>query len=100
MNFVTTKLLNGALHQYYTFGAVLHFYNFDGETKVITINHGLKSKSEVAQSCLTLCDPMDCSLQGSSVRGIFQARLLEWVCHFLIQGIFPTQGLNLGPPAL
>ena len=35
--------------------------------------------SEVAQSCLTLCDPMDCSLPGSSIRGIFQARILEWV---------------------
>ena len=34
---------------------------------------------EVAQSCLTLCNPMDCSLPGSSVHGIFQARLLEWV---------------------
>ena len=36
-------------------------------------------ESEVAQSCLTLCDPMDCSLRGSSVHGIFQARVLEWV---------------------
>ena len=35
--------------------------------------------SEVAQSCLTLCDPMDCSLAGSSVHGVFQARILEWV---------------------
>ena len=34
--------------------------------------------SEVTQSCLTLCDPMDCSLPGSSVHGIFQARVLEW----------------------
>ena len=34
--------------------------------------------SEVAQSCLTLSDPMDCSLPGSSVHGIFQARVLEW----------------------
>ena len=33
----------------------------------------------VAQSCLTLCDPMDCSPTGSSVRGIFQARMLEWI---------------------
>ena len=33
----------------------------------------------VAQSCLTLCDPMDCSPPGSSVRGILQARILEWV---------------------
>ena len=38
----------------------------------------VKSESEVAQSCLTLCDPMDCSLLGSSVHGIFQARVLEW----------------------
>ena len=38
----------------------------------------VKSESEVAQSCLTLGDPMDCSLPGSSVHGIFQARVLEW----------------------
>ena len=38
----------------------------------------VKSESEVAQSCLTLHDPMDCSLPGSSVHGIFQARILEW----------------------
>jgi len=38
----------------------------------------VKSESEVAQSCLTLSDPMDCSLTGSSVHGIFQARVLEW----------------------
>ena len=37
-----------------------------------------KSESEVAQLCLTLSDPMDCSLPGSSVHGIFQARELEW----------------------
>jgi len=39
----------------------------------------VKSESEVTQSCLTLSDPMDCSLPGSSVHGIFQARVLEWV---------------------
>ena len=39
---------------------------------------GDESESEVAQSCLTLSDPMDCSLSGSSVHGIFQARVLEW----------------------
>ena len=39
----------------------------------------VKSKSEVAQSCPTLHDPMHCSLPGSSVHGIFQARILEWV---------------------
>ena len=39
----------------------------------------LKSESEVAQSCPTLSDPMDCSLPGASIHGIFQARVLEWV---------------------
>ena len=39
----------------------------------------VKSESEVTQSCLTLSDPMDCSLPGSSIHGIFQARVLEWV---------------------
>ena len=39
----------------------------------------VKSESEVAQSCPTLSDPMDCSLPGSSIHGIFQARVLEWV---------------------
>ena len=38
----------------------------------------VKSESEVAQLCLTLSDPVDCSLPGSSVHGIFQARVLEW----------------------
>jgi len=38
----------------------------------------VKSESEVAQSCLTLSDPMDCSPPGSPVHGIFQARVLEW----------------------
>ena len=38
----------------------------------------VKSESEVPQSCPTLSDPMDCSLPGSSIHGIFQARVLEW----------------------
>ena len=41
--------------------------------------HERKSESEVTQSCLTLSDPMVCSLSGSSTHGIFQARILEWV---------------------
>ena len=44
------------------------------------------------QSFPTLCDPIDCSPPGSSVHGILQARILEWVA--LLQGIFPTQGSN------
>ena len=52
----------------------------------------------VTQSCPTLCDPMDCSLPDSSVHGFLQARILEVGCHFLLQGIFSTQGLNPGLP--
>ena len=44
-----------------------------------------------AQSCLTLCNPMDCSPPGSCVHGTFQARILEWVGRFLLQGIFPPR---------
>ena len=60
-------------------------------------------KSEVAQSCPTLCNPVDCSLPGSSLHGI----LPPWDspgkntgvgCHFLLQGIYLTQGSNPGLP--
>ena len=43
-------------------------------------------ESEVAHLCPTLCDPMDCSLPGSSIRGIFQARILEWVAISFSRG--------------
>ena len=43
-------------------------------------------ESEVAQLCPTLCDPMDCSLSGSSVHGIFQARVLEWIAISFSRG--------------
>ena len=46
-----------------------------------------------AQSCLTLCSPMDCSPPRSSVHGIFQATILEY-SHAFLQGVFPTQGWN------
>ena len=45
--------------------------------------------SEVAQSCLTLCDPMDCSLPGSSIHWSFQARVLEWVAIAFSRGSSP-----------
>ena len=46
------------------------------------------------QSCPTLCDPLDANQTGPSVHEIFQAKILEWVSIFLLQGIFPTMGLN------
>ena len=63
----------------------------------------LKVKVLVAQSCLTLFDPMDCSLPGSSLQGILPpwdlpSKSTGVGCHFLLQGIFLTQGLNLDLP--
>ena len=55
-----------------------------------------KSESEVAQSCPTPSNPMDCSLPGFSVHGIFQARVLEWVAISFSKGIVLTQGSNSG----
>ena len=49
-----------------------------------------------AKLCPTLCNPLDCSLPGSSVHGILQARILEWVAISFSGGIFPAQGSNPG----
>ena len=46
----------------------------------------LKKESKVTQLCLTLCNPMDCSPPGSSVHGIFQARVLQWVAIAFSRG--------------
>ena len=54
----------------------------------------VKSESEVVQSCLTLSDPMDCSLPGSSVHGIFQARVLEWGAIAFSHHLLPSWGLK------
>ena len=63
-----------------------------GRTPVIQ-NRCYFNSCLVIESCL-FCDPMDCSPPGSSVHGISQARILEWITFFLLQGIFLTQGLN------
>ena len=56
-----------------------------------------ESESEVAaQSCLTLCNPMDCSLPGFSVHGILQARILEWVTISFSRGSSQHRGSNPG----
>ena len=59
----------------------------------------VKSESEVAQSCLTPTDPTDCSLPGSSVHGIFQARVLEWdaIAFSVISPTFLQK--KKGPPS-
>ena len=79
------------LHPYMTTGKTIDFdrlrqialwYKANFFTSLICV--------PVTQSCLTLCDPMDCSLPGSSVHGISKARILK--CVTLLKGIFPTQG--------
>ena len=53
----------------------------------------MKSEPEVTQSCLTLCDPVDCSPPGSSIHGILQARILEWVGISFSRGSSQTLAL-------
>ena len=60
---------------YFLISKTVYFLVFEG-----------KKESEVAQSCPTVCDPMDCSPPGSSVHGIFQARVLEWVAISFSRG--------------
>ena len=54
-------------------------------------------KSEIVQSCLTLCNPVDCSLPDFSVHGIFQVRVLEWVA-IPSPGYLPNPGIELRSP--
>ena len=54
----------------------------------------------VAQLCRTLCDPMDCSPQGSSVHGDSPSKKNEVDCHALLQGTFPSPGIELRSPTL
>ena len=55
----------------------------------------VKCESEVTQSCLTFCDPIDCSPPGSSTHGILQARVLEWVAIVFSEGIMKALDLQL-----
>ena len=76
---------------------MIKYINYPG-LSVFKIKKERKKKGKVFQLCLTFCNHMDCSLPGSSLQGIFQARVLEWVAIFLLQGIFPTQGSNPSLP--
>ena len=64
-----------------------------------TLPTTVKAEVKVAWWCLTLCDPMDYSLPGSSVSGILQARILEWVAIPFSWG-FPDLGIQLWSPTL
>ena len=62
--------------------------------KTVTIWHVNAAAAKSLQSCLTVCDPIDCSPPRSSVHGFLQARILEWVAIPFSRGVFPTQGSN------
>ena len=94
----TTEYLSMSLKILYGETAIiLHFRRCD-EVR------NLERKSSTWSICMhlcilsrfQLCNPTDCSLSGSSVRGIFQAKNTGVGCHILLQGIFPTQGSNPG----
>ena len=77
---------------------VLHYLMEFAQIHVHWVNVKVK-ESEVAQSCLTLCDPVDCSLPGSSLRGILQARILEWVAISFSRGSsHPTDRTQVSIP--
>ena len=59
-----------------------------------------KVKVFISESCPTLCDPMDCGPPGSSVHGIIQARVLEWVAMLSPPGNLPNPGVQPKSPAL
>ena len=94
-----------------TNGLIIEVFTHVGKQSLFFVPSCGRAKS--LQSCLTLCDRMDCSPAGFSVHGILQARNTGVGCHFLLQGIFPTEGpipcllsllhwqtgsLPLGPP--
>ena len=65
--------------------------NLSGEQGKGVVRDEVVYESEVAQSCPTFCDPMDCSLRGFSVHGIFQARVLEWGAISFSRGSSPPR---------
>ena len=85
----------GQLNQVFIISTVpfLIFISYPSKNDVYSIDKCMCACS-VAELCLTLCDPMDCSLPGSFGHGIFQATILD-CCHFLLQGIFMIQRSNL-----
>ena len=73
------------------FGKIVKYTNTEHRLHTITG----ESESEVAQSCPTLCDPMACRLPGSSLHGILQARVLEWVAISFSRGSSRPRGRTL-----
>ena len=75
---------------------VVSFWVWDNQTPGLKL---LKVKLLVSQSCLILCDPMDCSPPGSSSHGDSPGRNTGVICHALLQGTFPPRGTEQESPA-
>ena len=74
-------------------------HSFKNKSKRVKLKiHSCAVLCLIAQSCPTLCDPMDCSLPGSSVHGDSPGKNTGVGCHALLQGIFPVRGSNPGCP--
>ena len=65
---------------------IRHRFGLNRPMQLCILSLKSESESEVAQLCPTVCDPTDCSLPGSSVHGIFQARVLEWIAISFSRG--------------
>ena len=79
-------------------GGTLHSFVPQLSFSLLDVN-SVSEVSEVAPSCLTLCDPVDCSPSGSSIHGILQARMLEWVAISFSRDLLDP-GIEPRSPAL
>ena len=77
----------------------VYFYTHSVLRNTVTVLGKVQAVVKVAQLCPTLCDPRDCSPPDSSVRGILQARILEWVA-VLSPGDLPDPGIEPRSPTL
>ena len=78
------------------FHALLEYLPEPGIKTASLISPAKREMCLIAQLCLTLCNPMGCSLLGSCINGVLQAKNTGVGCHTQLQGIFPTQGSNPG----
>ena len=88
------------LYWFYHISTWIRPFNISCEAILVVVNSSFcfSVVCLVTQLCPTLCNPLDCSLSGFSVHGDSPGKNAEVNCHFLIQGIFPTQRLNPGIP--
>ena len=80
-------------------GIKVWYFLSSSQSRPLKTRRASSPRSELAQSCLTLCNPVDCSPPGSSVHGILQARMLEWVA-ISFSGDLPDPGIKPRSPAL